>query len=177
MQSRNSCNHLRNIALFLCMCSFYSSFCNASSFRGHSEALVPVPAYYQCGGLTYTGNIVCVDGYYCAYNSPHYSQCIPITPTTIPTQKPTNTFASTTSPSSSKATTKAPVTVSSILPSISPTLSPIVKPSASPTITATISKPTTTTTKLPISSAPINVVCTNDPYRQCGGVGFVSLMF
>lgn len=160
------------IFLSLLLLCFYSSLCNCStSLRGHAEIpqALEVPAYYQCGGLIYTGNTVCVDGYYCAYNSPYYSQCIPITPTTIPTQKP-NTFLAT-SVLPTTASSKAPMTLSSKLPSLPPTLTAVVIPSATPS-----AKPTTTTTKLPTSSAPVTVVCTNDPYRQCGGVGFVSLI-
>ncbi|KAJ7663206.1 hypothetical protein DFH06DRAFT_345675 [Mycena polygramma] len=36
-----------------------------------------VPAFGQCGGLTYTGPTVCVAGYFCSWESDFFSQCVP----------------------------------------------------------------------------------------------------
>ncbi|KAJ7020723.1 hypothetical protein C8F04DRAFT_1143061 [Mycena alexandri] len=36
-----------------------------------------IPAFGQCGGLTYTGSTVCVTGTFCQWDSDFFSQCVP----------------------------------------------------------------------------------------------------
>ncbi|TGO82240.1 hypothetical protein BPOR_0882g00050 [Botrytis porri] len=35
-----------------------------------------IAAYYQCGGIGYTGSTTCVEGTHCQVQNPYYSQCI-----------------------------------------------------------------------------------------------------
>lgn len=41
-----------------------------------SAVLAAVPAYGQCGGLTYKGDTTCVDGWTCVKSNDWYSQCV-----------------------------------------------------------------------------------------------------
>ncbi|KAJ7772218.1 hypothetical protein B0H16DRAFT_1714430 [Mycena metata] len=40
-------------------------------------AQAQIPAFGQCGGLTYTGSTVCVAGTFCQWDSDFFSQCVP----------------------------------------------------------------------------------------------------
>ncbi|KAG8948036.1 hypothetical protein FRC04_010078 [Tulasnella sp. 424] len=80
---------------------------------GLASALVKatVPVYYQCGGITYTGDTACAAGTTCVYQNDYYSQCLPSTSSTTTTST-TKTSSSSTKTSSSSTKTSSTTTTS-----------------------------------------------------------------
>ncbi|KAH6716211.1 glycoside hydrolase family 5 protein, partial [Leptodontidium sp. MPI-SDFR-AT-0119] len=91
----------------------------------------------QCGGLGFGGPTTCTVGYYCYYNNPYYSQCIPgtgssvsssssKTSTTLSTQVSTSTSTKASSSTASSAVTVSctatftPVTASQAFAALDP---------------------------------------------------------
>ncbi|EWC47713.1 hypothetical protein DRE_02913 [Drechslerella stenobrocha 248] len=74
-----------------------------------ATAAATVGAYGQCGGINYSGPTVCTQGYYCAYDTAWYSQCLPGPDPNTAIVAPSSSSASDVSSTSLTATTSGDV--------------------------------------------------------------------
>ncbi|KAF7333736.1 CBM1 domain-containing protein [Mycena venus] len=59
------------------MSSLLSLLTTTALLVSSAAAQAQIPAFGQCGGLTYTGSTTCVAGTFCQWDSDFFSQCVP----------------------------------------------------------------------------------------------------
>ncbi|TGJ68592.1 hypothetical protein EYR41_007635 [Orbilia oligospora] len=84
-----------------------------SSSAAATSTKALVPAYGQCGGLTYLGATECVPGYICSVSNSFYSQCVPDPNSSSSVRVSTSSTVASTATSSIGASTSSTSTTSS----------------------------------------------------------------